>query len=318
MRESRSNRRPRRTLQILAALLAVLPACTPAQSGAKLFRGDRAYADLRHIVALGPREPGSSASAAARSHIRSELKAAGLTVQELPFIAQTPHGPVNMVNVFAEVKGTEPGIILLTNHYDTKVFRDFTFVGANDGGSTTAWMIEMARALGPQRTGRSVWLCWFDGEEAFVEWTATDSLYGSREMVAWLQETGRLAGIEASINVDMIGDCDLDVIRDPKAPAWLLDAIWKTASAQRIKGFSQLSQAVEDDHVPFRNAGIPAINLIDFRYGGGAIEHQQNWHTPRDQVDLVCAESLAAVGEVILAALPAIDAQLSARTAGRE
>ncbi len=318
MRESTLNRRLRRWLPMMAAVLAILPGCTPAESGTRGFQGARAIADLKKIVANGPREPGSAASGAVRAHIKREVEAAGLTLQELPFVAQTPHGPVNMVNLVAEVKGTEPGLILLTNHYDTKVFRDFAFAGANDGGSTTAWMIEMARALGPTRQGRTVWLCWFDGEEAFVEWSETDSLYGSRQMIAWLQETGRIAEVGASINVDMIGDCDLDIVRDKDAPPWLIDLVWNTASDNDINGFSMRELVIEDDHIPFRNAGIPALNLIDFHYGGGAIEHQQNWHTPRDTIALVCAESLEAVGNVLLAALPGLDATLSKGSANRE
>ena len=225
---------------------------------------------------------------------------------------------VEMVNLVAEVKGTQPGIILLTNHYDTKFFRDFTFAGANDGGSTAAWMIEMARAMGPSRQGRTVWLCWFDGEEAYVDWTETDSLYGSRHMVEWLRESGRFSGVRASINVDMIGDCDLDISQDKNAPRWLLNSIWEKADEMGIEGFSMREEVIEDDHKPFRDAGIPALNLIDFRYGGGAIEHQQNWHTSRDQIDLVCPDSLEAVGAVLFAALPVIDAALSKGAADRE
>ncbi len=318
MRESTSNCRRWRWLPMAAAVLALVPACSPAESRASAFQGERAYADLKQIVSLGPREPGSLASAAARAYIRRQVEAVGLTLQELPFVAQTPHGPVNMVNLVAEVKGTVPGLILLTNHYDTKIFRDFTFAGANDGGSTTAWMIEMARTLGPARQGRTVWLCWFDGEEAFVEWTESDSLYGSRHMVDWLRETGRLGEVRASINVDMIGDCALNIIRDADAPPWLIGILWDAAREIGADGFSLLSETVEDDHLPFRNAGIPALNLIDFRYGGGTIEHRQNWHTARDQIDLVCPASLEAVGEVILASLPAIDAALSKGAAGRE
>lgn len=303
--------RVRRGLPVAVVVLGLLPACTPAQSRVHTFHGDRAYADLKQIVAFGPREPGSPASTNTKEYIRQQLAAVGLTLQEMPFTAKTPLGPVNMVNLFVEVKGTQPGIILITNHYDTKFFRDFTFLGANDGGSTTAWMIELARALGPTRQGRTLWLCWFDGEEAYQEWTETDSLYGSRYMVAWLRDSGKIKDIAASINVDMIGDCQLDILRDKAAPAWMVDAVWSAADKLGLRGFSMREELIEDDHKPFREAGLPAMNLIDFHYGGGSIEHQQNWHTSRDQVDLVCPESLETVGEAILAALPAIEAGLS-------
>lgn len=312
MRDSAIIRRLRHWLPMAALALALLPSCAPAAGPANsAFDGDRAYADVKRIVGFGPREPGSAASASARAYIRQEVEKAGLTLQELPFTAQTPLGPRNMANLLVEVKGTEPGIIILGNHYDTKLFRDFEFLGANDGGSTTAWMIEMARALGSSREGRTVYLCWFDGEEAFVEWTQTDSLYGSREMVRWLGETGRLADVHAMINVDMIGDCDLTVVRDAAAPVWMLDLVWSTARELRVDGFGPLAQVIEDDHIPFRRAGIPAINLIDFRYGGSQMDHQRNWHTPRDRVDLVCPDSLEIVGAVILEVLPRLDRALS-------
>lgn len=320
MRDRVTIRRLRQWLLMAALALTVLPSCAPAAGPLNsTFDGDRAYADVKQIVGFGPREPGSPASASARAYIKQEVEKAGLTLQELPFTAQTPLGPRNMVNLLAEVKGTQPGIILLGNHYDTKFFRDFEFLGANDGGATTGWMIEIARALGPTREGRTVWLCWFDGEEAYQEWTATDSLYGSRQMVRWLDETGRHPEVHTMINVDMIGDCDLGVIRDAGAPAWLLDLVWGTAHDLKVKGFSSpIAQIIEDDHVPFRRARIPALNLIDFRYGGSQVEHQMNWHTPRDRVDLVCPDSLESVGTVMLEVLPRLDQALASGANGRE
>lgn len=307
----------------MAALLALcLCSCAPAAPAGRSFDGKRAYADLGRILEFGPREPGSAASASARAYIKREVEAAGLTLQDLPFVAQTPselkRGPVNMVNLLAEVKGDQPGIILLSNHYDTKYFPDFKFLGANDGGSTTAWMIEMARALGPTRHGRTVWLCWFDGEEAYGEWSETDSLYGSRQMVSWLKTTGKFPELKAAINVDMIGDCKLDIIRDSAAPEWLFDAVLDAAKGLHPSPFSPIEQAIEDDHLPFRLAGIPALNLIDFRYGGTQADHQINWHTSRDKIDLVCAASLQTVGGMILRALPGIDAAFDRGDAGRE
>lgn len=319
MRDSAIIRRLRQWLPMAALTLALLPSCAPAAGPANsAFDGDRAYADVKKIVGFGPREPSSPASASARAYIKQEVEKAGLTLQQLSFTAQTPLGPRHMTNLLAEVKGTEPGIIILGNHYDTKYFPDFEFQGANDGASTTAWMIEMARALGSTREGRTVWLCWFDGEEAYLEWTEADSLYGSREMVRWLGETGRLAEVHAMINVDMIGDCDLTVIRDAAAPDWMLSLIWSTARELNLKGFGPIAQVIEDDHIPFRRVGIPAINLIDFRYGGSQAEHQMNWHTPRDRVELVCPDSLETVGAVILEVLPRLDRALSGTGGGRE
>jgi hypothetical protein len=275
------------------------------------FDSARAYADLNTVVGFGPRIPGSEALAKLRGFIERQLKSAGVKAWEHAFEAATPLGKKQMVNVVGEVQGTKPGIIVLSNHYDTKYFPDFTFVGANDGGSTTAWMIEMARVLGAEREGRTVYLCFFDGEEAFGEWSATDGIYGSRAFVDHLRETGRLADVRAAINVDMIGDCYLGIKQDRDAPDWLSAALWSEA---RELGYTEyflpFGMAIDDDHIPFRRAGIPAIDVIDFVYGASQAEHVRTWHTANDTLEHVCAESLQVVGDTIYHALPRVDAYL--------
>jgi glutaminyl-peptide cyclotransferase len=286
--------------------------------GQSRFDSARAFRDLGKILALGPRPSGSESHTRMREYIKRELSIAGLAVREHSFTANTPLGPVPMVNLVATVSGSVDGVIVITNHYDTKFFREFTFVGANDGGSTAAWMIELGRALGPQRQGRSIWLCWLDGEEAFVEWSATDGLYGSRSFVSELVRDKQIAKIKAVINVDMIGDCYLGIFGDPGAPSWLSNAIWAKAQVLGYgKHFLTVPLEIEDDHVPFRRAGLPALELIDFRYGGSVADHNRNWHTPQDTIDRVCPGSLQAVGDVIYHALPDIDAALNAGNARR-
>ena len=278
------------------------------------FDRNRACRDLETIVGFGPRPPGSEALAALRRYLKRELAACGVTFREHAFQADTPQGKRTMVNLVAMVEGTHSGVILLGNHYDTKYFADMDFVGANDGGSTTAWMLEMARALGRTRTGRSLWLTWFDGEEAFETWSKTDGLYGSRAFIEHLRETDELDQVEAMINVDMIGDCYLRILRDRKAAPWLEGIVWDTAQQLGYRNhFGRLALSIEDDHIPFREAGIPALELIDFSYGGSILEHRKNWHTERDTLDKVCAESLQAVADVIYHALPAIDGHLDQR-----
>lgn len=216
-----------------------------------------------------------------------------------------------MTNLTAICQGTRPGTIIISGHYDTKYLPYIDFVGANDAGSSTAFLLEMARTLGPTREGYSVQFVWFDGEEAIVEWSDADSLYGSREMVRRLNEQNQLGEIRAMINVDMIGDCHLNILRDARAPRWLLDTIWDTAGELgHADVFSGIEKGMEDDHIPFRQAGIPAINLIDFEYGASRLEHDLNWHTERDTLDLVCSESLQAVGDVLYHALPKIERYL--------
>jgi len=170
----------------------------------------------------------------------------------------------------------------------------------------------MARALKP-RTGMgcTLWLAWLDGEEAFGKWTKEDSLYGSRALVAHLRETGELSRIRAVINVDMIGDAYLCIKRDPDAPAWLLNPVWDAARRfGYMRHFSIAVQQVEDDHVPFREAGIPALEVIDFSYGGTMLHHVVNWHTAQDTLDKLRPESLKAVADVIYDAIPVIEAQV--------
>jgi glutaminyl-peptide cyclotransferase len=292
-------------------VLCLLPlaSCSAAPRSETPFDGERAYADVESVVGIGARVPGTPGSVKAQEHIKAGLSAAGLEIREFPFKALTPMGTIQMNTIVGVVQGTSDDVILLSNHYDTKYFRDIPFVGANDGGSTTGWMLEMARTLGGSREGLTVWLCFFDGEEAFKEWTDTDSLYGSRDMVATLRESGELKKLKTILNVDMIGDCALGVFQDPGAPRWLHDIVWGIASEQGYGDkFLPWGNRIDDDHLPFRHAGIEALNMIDFRYGGEKPVHDRTWHTANDNLDMVCAESLKVVGDVVYHVLPKIDA----------
>ena len=296
-------------LGVLFAILRV-DSATPESP----FDGDRAYALVEELVAIGTRVPGSPGNEQARALIHRELNRAILKVQDYSFKADTSIGSIEMTNIVGIVPGTREEIIVLGTHFDTKYLPDIEFVGANDGASTTAWMLEMARILGAQgvpRQGYTLWLCFFDGEEAFGEWSETDGLYGSRALVDGLKETGGLKNVKAMVNVDMIGDCDLALYRDSKAPKWLGDLFWEEARSLGYGDhFWPVGEAIEDDHEPFRRAGIPALNLIDFRYGGGRREHEQNWHTAADTLDKVCPESLKIVGDVVYRTLPRLERQL--------
>jgi Zn-dependent M28 family amino/carboxypeptidase len=275
------------------------------------FDKDRAWRDLEYVVGLGPRPAGSETAETLRKYLREQLNIVGLSVREHRFEVETPLGQKSMVNLIAEVKGGSDSVIMLMNHYDTKYFEGFEFVGANDGGSTTAWMLEMARTLGARRDGCTVWLAWLDGEEAFKKWGPNDGLYGSRALVAHMKETGELARVAGVINVDMIGDRYLCIHRDPDAPDWLLNPVWSAATRFGYsRHFALGTRQVEDDHIPFREAGVPALEIIDFSYGGTLVQHQANWHTGRDTLDKVCSESLKAVGDVIYHALLTIDRQV--------
>jgi peptidase M28-like protein len=295
---------------LVVAALALLPIGTGDAQAPAPPRVDGAAA-LRHVerlVAIGPRVAGSAGAERARAYIVGELRRAGIEPEVQRFEATTPHGPVRMANVIARLPGRRPDVIMLAGHYDTKLFTSLRFVGANDGGSSGALLIELARRLAKAPREYTVWVVWFDGEEAFETWTSTDSLYGSRYLAADLARTGRLP--RALVLMDMIGDRDLNIRRDTYSTPWLTDILW--ASAARLghaKFFLNDPMPVEDDHAPFLKVGVASALLIDFDY--------PPWHTADDTLDKVSAQSLAIVGDVVLDALPSIEQYLTTQPARR-
>ena len=268
------------------------------------FDGGRALEHLRAVVGFGPRPPGSAAAEETRRYIKAQMAAIGVQVAEQAFVAKTPIGPVKMANVRATIPGARPDRILLGGHYDTKLFREFRFVGANDAGSSTAFLIEMARVLAPRKNPFTIELLFFDGEEAFIDWfLGDDNRYGSRHYVQEAKRTGDLARIKALVLVDMIGDRELVLKRETKSTPWLTDVIWSTGKALGYRSiFVDASTPIDDDHVPFLDAGIPAVDLIDLDY--------PPWHTADDTLDKVSARSMEIVGRVVTAALPTIERRL--------
>jgi len=208
-----------------------------------------------------------------------------------------------MTSIRAVRPGQVPGSIAVAGHYDTKRF-DFDFVGANDGGSSTAVLLELARVSPDLDLRHTLEFIFFDGEEAVRNWTETDSLYGSRYDVSRREENGSIDELRALILVDMIGDRDLGILRETASTGWLGELIWDEAeSVGHGSHFGTRLSLVDDDHVPYLNAGIPAIDLIDFDY--------PYWHTPEDTIDKTSAESLKAVGDVLFNVLPEVDRYLS-------
>jgi Zn-dependent M28 family amino/carboxypeptidase len=289
-------------LVILAALAACVQAAGSADPPA--FDGGRALEHLRAVVGFGPRPPGSAGAEETRGYIRAQMAAVGVAVTEQAFVAKTPIGPVKMANVRATIPGARPERIILAGHYDTKLFRQFRFVGANDAGSSTAFLIEMARVLKARKNPLTIELLFTDGEEAFIDWyLGDDNRYGSRHYVQEAKRTGDIARIKALILVDMIGDRDLVLKRETTSTPWLTDIVWSTAKALGYGStFVAEPFAVEDDHVPFLNAGVPAVDIIDLEY--------PPWHTAEDTLDKVSARSMEVVGRVLTAALPKIETRL--------
>jgi glutaminyl-peptide cyclotransferase len=267
------------------------------------FDSGRAFEHVRQLVAIGPRPAGSAGIEAARRYIRAQITAIGLSTTERAFEAQTPVGPLTMVNLSVVVPGARPERLVIGGHYDTKLFRRFRFVGANDGGSSAALLLELARVLKDRRNPFTIELVFFDGEEAVLEWTGTDHTYGSRQYVETARASATLNTIGAMLLVDMVGDRNLNIRRESNSTRWLTDIIW--AAAGRLGHgdvFLDEPLAVEDDHVPFLAAGVAAVDIIDLDYPA--------WHTADDTLENVSARSLQTVGDVLLAALPQIEAAL--------
>ena len=296
----------RKALAVVAPIL-VCVACLQAQSASPKFNGARAFEDLRQLVAIGTRVAGTPGAQAARDYIRKQLQAVGVAVEEQPFEAVTPLGRVKMVNLRATFPGgtaaTTPRLVI-GGHYDTKLMKEFTFVGANDGGSSAAFLIELGRALKTRTGGAPVELLFLDGEEAVQEWQGTDHTYGSRYYVEAARRSGTLRDIRAFILVDMIGDSNLVLKPDTNSTGVLVDAIWSAARRLGRREFVSEATAIEDDHLEFLAAGVPSVDLIDLEYPD---QTSRFWHTQYDTLEHVSPASLQAVGDVLLAALPALE-----------
>ena len=268
------------------------------------FNGGRAFEDLKRLVALGPRPSGSPALAMARAEILRQLKQAGVTTEEDNFAAASPFGSVPMTNLIARIPGERPQIVILAGHYETKRFDDFPFLGANDGGSSAAFLIEMARVLAHRKNSFTYWVVFFDGEEAFREFSETDGLFGSRHLVQKLASGGELSRVHAMILVDMIGDAKLNIYRDMNSTPWLNDLVFGTARRLNYgQHFVDEQRAYEDDHIPYINAGVSAVDLLDLDYG----PNNRYWHTAQDTIDKCSPASLTIVGRVVLAALEELE-----------
>jgi len=269
------------------------------------FDAGRAWEHLRQMVAIGPRPSGSPAIEQTRTYIKQQLAANGLIATEQAWDDQTPLDRVHMVNLAVTIPGARKERIVIAGHYDTKLYRQFRFVGASDGGSSAAFLLELARVLKARKNPLTIELLFLDGEEARLpEWSGTDNTYGSRHYVEMARHDGSLATLKALLLIDMIGDRDLVIRRDTNSTPWLTNVIWETAKRHNLdEYFIPDSTRIEDDHLPFLAAGIPSVDIIDLDY--------EAWHTAKDTLDAVSARSLQVVGDVVLAALPTIEAHLS-------
>ena len=283
------------------------PSTPPAQtspSDTAKFDGQAAFDLTKEIVDFGPRVVGSPGYLKTQEYLRSQLK--GDTVEEDTWTQKTPVGQKRMTNFVAKYPGTKPGIIVVAGHYDTKPIKGF--LGANDGGSSTGLPLELAKELrkqmnGGKLPGYSVWIAWLDGEESIQEsndMDLTNSTFGSQHLAAKWNKDGTAKNIKAFILVDMVGDADLDVLRDTNSTPWLSDIIYNAATRLGVQShFYATSTAMTDDHNPFANVGVPVVDIIDFNYG----PDNGYWHKASDTMDKLSPQSFQIVGSVVLEAI---------------
>lgn len=278
-----------------------------AASLSTTFDPPKAFNHIRSQVNFGPHWAGSPAIKEVRNYLTQELASYGLTVHQDAFMAQTPNPKfptVEMVNLIAEIPGKKKDIVILASHYDTKWFPEEDFLGANDGGSSTGVLLELARVLAKSNPEYTLWLVFFDGEEAMnIEWQGTDHTYGSTHLLNKLRIEKKLSNIRAMVLLDMIGDKELNICRDESSTGWLKNIIYSTAEELGYqKSFPNETCDIEDDHTPFLRAGVAAVDIIDFDYG----PDNDFWHTQEDSLDKISVESLKIVGNTVLNSLPKI------------
>jgi hypothetical protein len=274
----------------------------PAAEKTGGFDGKRAYAQVAKQVSFGPHSSGSPAIAKVQEYLLSELKSYGCTVDVDSFGADTPVGRLAMKNILVKIPGERPGIILLGTHYDTLLMDNF--VGADDAGSSTGVMLELARLLCPQKGKYTVWIAFFDGEEAMKHWSATDSRYGSRQMAAKLAASGDLKRVRAFVLADIVGGPKDLFMRESSSTPALVDLIWSVAGKLGYSAnFPNEATSAEDDHDSFLKRGVPAVDVIgDFMNNG-------YWHTTQDSLDKISAKMLAITGHVLLESIKQLQSQ---------
>jgi glutaminyl-peptide cyclotransferase len=287
----------------------------PADSGPPpAFDSARAMQYVKEIVAFGPRPIGSANHKKVEDYLLAHLK--GDEVENDVFTADTPEGKFPVHNIIAKFPGTKDGIIVIASHYDTNYpLRNTSFVGANDGGSSSALLLEFANQLrGKPRPGYSIWLVWDDAEEAIKPDGSgglqqempfeKDSLYGVTHLAEKWQADGTLKRIKAFLLADMVGDADLNIEHDSNSTQWLEDVVYEAASRLGYQShFFARTMAVSDDHLPFLARGVPSADFIDFDYGYNDVF----WHTTQDTVDKLSPKSLEIVGRSMLETVGILD-----------
>lgn len=281
---------------LLFALASIVCPDTSPAAQTKIwheFSGEKAFAHVQRLVDFGPRPSGSEAVEKSRRYIEDQLRGSGWQVTRQAFTDDTPRGKTQFVNLIAQFpsQGHTAPSFLLCSHYDTKLFDAIKFVGANDGGSSTGLLLELARVIGQHPDlAAKIKLVFFDGEEAYDHFSETDGLYGSRYFAKHLGDGRQFRG---GILFDMVGDRSLDVTLPADSPPDMARDIFAAAEALKLRSyFTYLDREMIDDHSPLNAVGVPTIDVIDFDYSW--------WHTAGDTIDKISARSLQIVGSVAL------------------
>ena len=284
---------------VSGVLPSILCAEPPRAAQAKMweeFSGKKALAHVQRLVDLGPRPPASDAIEKSRDYIENQLRLSGWQVTQQAFTDDTPRGKVHFVNLIARFPGQGKAApsFLLCSHYDTKTFDTIRFVGANDGGSSTGLLLELSRVLGRHpNLAAKVELVFFDGEEAYENFSDTDGLYGSRYFARQVADAKTGKQFRAGILFDMVGDRSLDITLPTDSPAEMAHDIFASAEALKLRSyFTYLDRGMTDDHTSLNAIGIPTIDVIDFDFPW--------WHTADDTIDKISEQSLQIVGSVAL------------------
>lgn len=282
------------------------PADPPDTDRPPAFDSNRAMQYVKEIVAFGPRPIGSENHKKVENYILSHLK--GVDLEQDAFEIHPSEGTFPVRNIVAKFPGTRDGIIVIASHYDTNwPLRNTSYIGANDGASSSALLLEIANQLRgkKKRDGYSVWLLWDDAEESMkLPWYDPESLYGVRHLAEKWQSDGTLKRMKAFILEDMIGDADLNIERVTEATPWLEDLVYQAATRVGYQShFFAREMSVQDDYEPFLKRGVPAVDLIDFDYGYNNVF----WHTTQDTVDKLSPKSLQIVGTVTLETVRLLD-----------
>jgi len=286
-------------MRFLLIISLLLLGCTETEL--LFFDGQRASQEVQMLLARGPRDAGTPGALRAAEHLRGRLETHGVFAELDSFAEPAPPGKLTFHNVIGLLPGKEGGgVIVLAAHYDTKSGMPPGFQGANDSGSGCGVLLELARVLAGQPLKHEILFAFFDGEECIRRYGKHDGLHGSQRLMRQLVESGEAKRVKAVIVLDMIGDADLNITIPANSTPELVERVFAAArAAGHRKVFSFYGGEILDDHDPFFQVGIPAIDLIDFCFGS-APGRNDYWHTENDTLEHISAESLNMVGETVL------------------